>query len=193
MVKIIKKISLEVCKPNLFKVIVAKQFDSKSRFLKVTFVDDSKKIEVPKTAEVIINATRSDGERNSFAGECNADGTATVPLASWMLELSGVVTADVSVIDAEGRKLTTSAFVIEVEEAACDNGDISEDENYDVLIKLIKDVKELQFVTDETLTLKDGVLSVNTTNEVAKDNTLPITSAAVAVTVGNIEVLLETI
>lgn len=46
---------------------------------------------------------------------------------------------------------------------------------------------------DETLTLKDGVLSVNTTNEVAEDNTLPITSAAVAVTVGNIEVLLETI
>lgn len=49
------------------------------------------------------------------------------------------------------------------------------------------------FITDETLTLQDGVLSVNTANEPEADNTLPITSAAVATTVGNIAILLETI
>lgn len=50
------------------------------------------------------------------------------------------------------------------------------------------------FTTDETLTLgADGVLRVNTTNEVAADNTLPITSAGVYTQVGNIEVLLNTI
>lgn len=49
------------------------------------------------------------------------------------------------------------------------------------------------FTTDATLKLENGVLSVNTTDEVAQDNTLPITSAGVAVTVGNIEVLLATI
>lgn len=49
------------------------------------------------------------------------------------------------------------------------------------------------FTTDETLTLANGVLKVNTATEVAKDNTLPVTSAAVNVVVGNIEVLLETI
>lgn len=49
------------------------------------------------------------------------------------------------------------------------------------------------FDTDETLTLKDGVLKVNTAAVVEADNTLPVTSAAVHVTVGNIEVLLETI
>lgn len=46
---------------------------------------------------------------------------------------------------------------------------------------------------DETLSLKDGVLSVNTAQEPDPDNTLPITSAAVATTVGNIEILLKTI
>lgn len=51
----------------------------------------------------------------------------------------------------------------------------------------------VDFTTDETLTLKDGVLSVNTANVVEADNTLPVTSAAVNVTVGNIEALLETI
>lgn len=49
------------------------------------------------------------------------------------------------------------------------------------------------FTTDDTLVLENGVLRVNTTNDVAQDNTLPITSAAVHTTVGNIEILLGTI
>lgn len=51
----------------------------------------------------------------------------------------------------------------------------------------------VQFTTDETLSLKYGVLSVNTAQEPEPDNTLPITSAAVHTTVGNIEILLKTI
>ena len=51
----------------------------------------------------------------------------------------------------------------------------------------------VDFETDETLTLENGVLSVNTADEVEKDNTLPVTSAAVYVEVGNINALLETI
>lgn len=46
---------------------------------------------------------------------------------------------------------------------------------------------------DETLSYENGVLSVNTAKEPDPDNTLPITSAAVATTVGNIAVLLKTI
>lgn len=49
------------------------------------------------------------------------------------------------------------------------------------------------FETDDTLKLVDGVLSVNTTYDMEKDNTLPITSAGVYATVGNIEALLKTI
>lgn len=49
------------------------------------------------------------------------------------------------------------------------------------------------FETDETLTLKDGVLSVNVADSAAQDNALPISSSAVHTIVGNIEVLLNTI
>lgn len=49
------------------------------------------------------------------------------------------------------------------------------------------------FETDATLTLEDGILSVNTAKEVEQDNTLPVTSAAVFAEVGNINALLETI
>ena len=51
----------------------------------------------------------------------------------------------------------------------------------------------VNFKPDHTLTLKDGILSVNTTDQMEQDNTLPITSAGVFATVGNIEVLLKTI
>lgn len=51
----------------------------------------------------------------------------------------------------------------------------------------------VSFTTDETLYLENGVLGVNTATDVEGDNTLPITSAAVAQTVGNIEILLKTI
>lgn len=49
------------------------------------------------------------------------------------------------------------------------------------------------FTTDETLSLKNGVLSVNCANDIEKDNTLPITAAAVFTGVGNIHALLQTI
>ena len=51
------------------------------------------------------------------------------------------------------------------------------------------------FTSDETLTLDPDtkVLSVNTAASVEKDNTLPVTSAAVQEIVGNIDVLLKTI
>ena len=51
----------------------------------------------------------------------------------------------------------------------------------------------VDFTTDETLTLENGILSVNRATDVEKDNTLPITSAAVYETVGNINALLASI
>lgn len=48
-------------------------------------------------------------------------------------------------------------------------------------------------VDGETLVLKEGVLTVNTTDVVMEGNVQPITSNAVAATVGNIEVILKTI
>lgn len=52
----------------------------------------------------------------------------------------------------------------------------------------------IDFTTDETLVLdENNVLRVNTTDVVAADNTLPITSAGVQTVVGNINALLETI
>lgn len=86
--------------------------------------------------------------------------------------------------------------------AADPSGDESTDPSLPVWAQLQQQVDELKqsggsggvdFKTDETLTLKNGVLSVNTTDVMEQDNTLPITSAGAFAVVGNIEALLKTI
>ncbi len=147
MAQIIQKISVDVSKPNFFQAIVAKQYDSGTRFVKATFIHNNEKVYIEPTATVTINATRKDGSKSSFAGVVNDDGTATLPLTYWMLELVGTVKCDISVLSGEGR-LTSTNFDIEVEKASNDNGDVSEDENYDVLLQLIEEVKSV--VPDQT-------------------------------------------
>ncbi len=136
---VIKPITVEVSKPNVFQAIAAKQNDSNSRFLKVTFVNEGEKITVPSSAKVTINAERKDGKSNSFFGAVNDDGTAIVPIHSWILELPGYVDCDVSIIE-EDSKLTCTTFSLLVEEASHGSDDISEDEQYDVLTDLINQV-----------------------------------------------------
>ncbi len=142
MAQIIKEITVDVAKRNLFHAIVAKQHDSNSRFLKVTLTNEGERISVDTTSVVTINACRADGAAGAFAGVVNSDGTATVPLTNWMLELDDVVKCDITVVDADSRKLTTTSFDVEVETAAYGDDEIKDDENYDLLITLLANVAE---------------------------------------------------
>lgn len=72
-------------------------------------------------------------------------------------------------------------------------GGADEDEVRRIVQEYLAETGAVGFETDETLTLKDGILSVNTAKAAEADNTLPITSAAVHTQLGNIEVLLKTI
>lgn len=142
MVVIVTDVKLEVSKPNYIQAIIAKQNDCNSRFLKVTLADQGVLIPIQSTSTVLINAERKDGESKSFYGEVNDDNTATVPLTSWILELDGEVKCDVSVINVEGRKLTSTSFVVLVEKTCNCSDDIVTDPAYDVLINLINEVNE---------------------------------------------------
>ena len=140
--KIIQEINLEVAKPNLFQAVVAKQSDYGSRYLKATFVNNGEKINLDPKLKATINAKRPDGLSKKFESIVNQDGTVTAPLTSWMLEKSGLVTCDISVLTEEG-KLTTTDFSIHVNVAACTDGDISQDADYDLLKELIEQVETL--------------------------------------------------
>lgn len=155
MLEIVKELNIEVSKPNVFQAVVAKQYDMNTRFIKATFVDSGDKIEIKKsdTLKVVINALRSDGESKGFDGVINDDGTVTVPLHSWMLELDGTVVCDISVIDIvadDGKKLTTTSFTLLVEKAAFGGSDITSDPQFDVLVALLDAATVAQEALDKS-------------------------------------------
>jgi len=143
---IVKQLSVDVAQENIFQSVIAKQYDTNSRFLTVKLTNEGEQITVSPTSVVTINAAREDKQAKAFAGTVNEDGTVTVPITYWMLELDGIVKCDISVIDSEQRKLTTTSFTISVEAAACSETDITEDENYDILVTLIGQISDIQSV-----------------------------------------------
>ena len=145
MIQIVKHISVDVASENVFQSIVAKQYDYESRFLKVRLTNEGSQIQVSKQSQVFINALREDGEASAFIGGVNDDGTVTVPITYWMLELDGQVKCDITVINPSAeRKLTSTSFTITVEAAAYSGEDITTDPNYDVLVELIAEVNDLK-------------------------------------------------
>ena len=156
MIEIIKELKIEVSKPNIFQAVVAKQYDMNTRFIKATLVDGSDVIYIPSgpTIKAIINANRPDGQSKGFDGVVNDDGTVTVPLHSWMLEMEGTVICDISIIDTEAndnKKLTTTTFTLLVEKAAYGGSDVTNDPQYDVLVSLLETCNEANEVAQEAL------------------------------------------
>lgn len=139
MAEITKAISVDVAQINVFQAIVAKQNDSKSRYLEVTITNEGVPLAITPTSTVTINALREDGNSKSFSGTVNNNGIVVVPLTNWMLALDGNVKCDITVFDTENRKLTTTLFTIAVEESANLGTEISEDANYDLLTQLLTD------------------------------------------------------
>lgn len=168
MAEIVKSLSLDVSVQNRIQAILAKQYDTNSRFLQVQLTDNGEPIHVESSSVVTINAARADGEAKAFAGVVNADGTLKVPLTYWMLELDDKVSCDVSVVDANGRRLSTLNFTIEVEHANYAGDDISEDENYDLLLTLLTEVAEAIEAEEQRVVAEQSRVANETARQTAE-------------------------
>lgn len=134
--EIVRQISLDVSRANVFAPIDVKQSDEKSRYLDVTITDRGVTKVVPQDATVIINVKRPDGAAKGFSGTVKTDGTLRVPVPAWALQIPGDITCDVSIISGEER-LTTMDFTLRAQRAAYTGDDITADDNYDILTELI--------------------------------------------------------
>lgn len=140
MAEIQKSLELNVAQGNGNITVIAKQGDTSSRFLKVKLMNELEEIFVEKSSTVTINAKRPDDEAKMFAGSVNDDGTVRVPLTQWILGVPGPVSCSVTVVDSQGRTLSSTSFSVSVEQQECLSGEISEDVNYDLLITLLAEV-----------------------------------------------------
>lgn len=136
MPEVTKRICLDVAKNNRAETIFAKQHDYNSRFITATICNNGERIVVQPSAQVVFNVRREDDSAKAFLGTVNANGTVTVPLTSWALELGGIISCSISVVENE-QKLTTTSFAINIEDVEYSGEDIAEDEGKDLIVELI--------------------------------------------------------
>lgn len=138
-IQIIREVSADVVKRGTTRAVYAKQNDINSRFLNVRIQEDGKDIVVKPTSTVMLNVARPDNTSNIFYGTVNEDGTIQVPMTSWMLELEGTLSCDVSIVaeDPTEAKLTTMQFNIYVEAAVVSDGSFVETTEYSVIVDLL--------------------------------------------------------
>lgn len=125
---LIANLTLDTTRKNNIPPLVVPQGDYGARVIRAKITDLGKPVIVESTAAASIVATRSgDGESKAFSGRVNADGTVTVPVKQWMLD---VPEEDVTChIEATGidYKYSTTSFLIEPQEKA-NPTEISEDD-----------------------------------------------------------------
>ena len=141
MAQLIKPIEIDCSRPNRFQTTVSKQGDINSRFLRVSLADNGNPIEITSENTVIVNYKRGDGKINSFSGTVNEDGTVTIPLTSWLLDVSGNADCEIVIYDStEQSRLSTTLFTLYVEPFITDDSEVTEDSKYDILLTLITQV-----------------------------------------------------
>lgn len=180
MATILREINVDVAQLNRFQAIVAKQYDKQSRYLKVQLQNLGENISADLNATVTINAKRSDGQAQSYAGVVNPDGTVTVPLTYWMLAIDGPVVCDISIIIGSEVMLTTTSFELQVQVAAVSNIDIQTDENYPILLELIGEVQEC----------KQDVQEITAEYEQSADNIKDLYEASMAASVAELQAVI---
>lgn len=108
------KMMLDVADRDTLQTVVARQGDNATRFVRLALFAFGEPLRVEENAVVLLNAKNAAGELRAFAGEVNCDGTLTLPFNSWMLHSVGILQCDVTIVDADGGKLTTPPFEVDV-------------------------------------------------------------------------------
>lgn len=135
-------IVLDVSKKNKLNTVISKQGDADSRYIDVVITDNGVAFPIPENAVVTFNVQRPDGLIKAIKTEL-IDNKVRLPLTKWVLETEGYADCEVSII-YEKKKLTTFKFCLCIDPNILTDNDLSDDENYDLLITLIDDVQQLQ-------------------------------------------------
>lgn len=144
--QIYHSLTVDVAKRNQYKAVSAKQLDCNSRFLKIELQNNGSAFDIPNNVTIAMAVERN-GETKAF--NCKYEGDYIVaPLDTWVLQESGYVDCEIILLDTEtNSKLSSFLFSLEIEQNIYNDEDIKSDENYDLLLTLIGDVKSSQIVS----------------------------------------------
>ena len=114
MKEITKCITLDLQRRGNTRMIFARQNDMLSRQIRIALTAGGVSYPVPKDTVALLNILRADGESAAFAAEITDDGEIEITLSLWMLSSAGETRCSVSLIDSDGRTLTSEDFTLDV-------------------------------------------------------------------------------
>ena len=133
--------------------VLAKQYDSGTRVLKITLKSKSGTVKFNGDCSAQLNAVLPSGETKVVTGVINEDNTISVTLSSAVLSEVGKVRADITVLysrtsNTEGVQendtvLTSATFYLVVSESGFDSTAVEDNAGYGVLQGLIGQVSDL--------------------------------------------------
>lgn len=191
------RLSLDLQQTNMNITVRAKRGDT-GRVLRIALADDGVPYTVGEDCYAVFTGKKPD--KTVLYSRCSLENNEILyTFTEQTCAVAGRIPAEIRLYGSGGKLITSAAFLLEVHDTLYHPEDVLSQDEKDALDALVLQLLQLkeqlpnQFQTDETLTLKDGILSVNTTLEMEQDNTLPMSSAGVYATVGNIAQLLKTI
>lgn len=142
--EITKCITVDLQRRGSTRLIFARQNDMLSRRLLIALTAGGVAYPVPQGTQALLNILRADGESSAFSADVTEEGNIAVTLSLWMLSAAGETRCSVSLIDSDGKKLTSDDFTLDVLETLYDGSEIAEDENHSVLTDLMADMAEIR-------------------------------------------------
>jgi len=111
---LIANLTLDTYRKNNVPPLIVPQGDYGARVIRVTITEQGKPVSVESTAAVSIVSERSgDGTAQAFSGEVNNDGSVTVPVTQWMLDVPDDDVICHVVVTGNGYQYSTTSFLIE--------------------------------------------------------------------------------
>ncbi len=126
---VIRRISLDLSRKSNVSLIFSSQMDMNSRVFLIKLFDDGRPYRVPSGVTAAINVLRSNGTCSAFIAEVTADGCVKYTAGSWALGLPGITRFSVSLYDGSDKKLTSSAFSVDIAPGLYLGEDINEDDS----------------------------------------------------------------
>lgn len=135
---LIANLTLDTFQRNKIAPLIVPQGDYGARVIRARITDYGKPVTVGSTATVSIVAERSgDGQAQAFSGRVNTDGTVTVPVTQWMLDVpEDDVTCHV-VVTGSGYQYSTTSFLIEPQAKANPTEITPDDPRVDVITEVL--------------------------------------------------------
>jgi len=152
--KVLRRLRLPTTDYNSTPVQItpAQQGDLNSRYFQIEMYDDRGNIDLSIYDTVVLSATTLGDDVIISEGQIT-DGKVIVYLSGGMLEEKGRLSCDISLagVNDDGEKvlLTSQTFFVQIARSQAISDGVVNNENYHILVSLIRDVREMQMVVKE--------------------------------------------